>query len=120
MKNLTIKNSIINYLLGIFSFIFLFSVSIDKNFTFFLLVILIIFFIFFDIQFKINIVSLILFLILFSINFINFYKIEEKNNIFIPNKFNEPKYLRYLNKDEYSTLKDDFLISYNVKIIIVK
>ena len=115
MKNLTINNSIINYLLGIFSFIFLFSVSIDKNFTFFLLVILIIFFIFFDIQFKINIVSLILFLILFSINFINFYKIEEKNNIFIPNKFNESKYLRYLNKDEYSILKDDFFISYNVE-----
>lgn len=120
MKTLIINNNIVNYLLGVVIFSLLFSVIMDRNISFFLFVLLIIFFIFFNTILEISIFSLLIFLVVFSFNFLNFYKIEEKNNIFIPNQLNQIKYLKYINKDDYSMLKKEFNYTYDVKKNICK
>ncbi len=113
MKSLISTNCTINYFFGIIIFSLLFSTTIDHIISFTILVFIVIFFIFYQPRLKINLISTIFFLIVLSINLLNFYKIEEKSNIFIPNDLNEKKYLQYINVKDYSILENQFQLNYH-------
>lgn len=108
-------NSRINYFYSLIIFLIFFYVSIEETLTFIILCSLVISFFFFKLYIEINIHIFILILTIVFLNNLNFYKIEEKHNIFIPNKLNEKKYTKFINKKDYLILTEQFLKKYKTK-----
>ena len=119
-KKLLLSNSNKNFLYKSMIFLIFFYISIDENLTFVLLLLLVISFVFFRLSLEINLFSLFLIFFVVMINKMNFYKIEEKHNIFVPNKLNYINYTQFINQDDYLILIEQFLKSYKTKKNVCK